>query len=161
MSEVAHEVRWSDALATGHAEMDATHREFVALMNEALAAPDAQVGERLAALERHTIEHFARELAWMRASGFPPIACHDGDHQAVLQTIAEVRRRVTAGDAAIARRLVDALAQWFDGHAQTMDRMLATWLAEAAGGACAGACGGAHDGTRGCGGSHAGARGCG
>ena len=47
----------------------------------------------------------------------------------MLETALAVRERVAAGDVAVGRQLVDALAEWFPQHAATMDRMLAGWLA--------------------------------
>ncbi len=154
MSDVSEFLRWSDAIETGHPQMDDTHREFLALMDEALASDDGSMLARLDALIEHTRGHFDQELAWMQATAFPPIGCHQREHDTVMETALEVRRRVAAGDHGLGRKLVAALAEWFNGHAQGMDKVLAGWMAEHAPGAhphdCAahGGCGhAAHPGS--------------
>lgn len=124
-------------LLTGHPDIDAHHREFV----EALAAI-GQPDDVVAALDRfvaHCEAHFSFENAQMEESGFPPIGCHRGEHDMVLETVREVRRRVAAGDARLAASLVPALTEWFDNHVMSMDAVLARFLAQ--GGLAQPACG--------------------
>ena len=110
--------------------MDDTHREFVAQLNRVGAAPD---GELLAALDDfigHTEAHFGQEEEWMESLQFPPLGCHRGEHEKILETAREVRKRVAAGDARLGRTLAVALAEWFPQHAQSMDAVLALYMAE-------------------------------
>lgn len=122
---------WSDRLSLKHQLMDATHQEFVTLC-AALAQTDDQVKEsfitRLDALIEHSIEHFEQENIWMRASNFPPAACHQGEHDAVLQVMQEVRRRFAEGECDLGERLAEELPLWFEHHVDTMDNMLAQYL---------------------------------
>ena len=121
-------LEWSDALALGNATMDDTHREFVALLNAVAAAADADLLARLDDFVAHTERHFGEEERWMEATNFPPRGCHQGEHQNVLEIAREVRNRVAAGDVEYARKLADALAEWFPVHATTMDAMLAEFM---------------------------------
>lgn len=123
---------WNDALALGQPRMDATHVEFVDLLNAlqaATAEPDT-VAAALAALVGHTEAHFAQEDAWMGALGFAAENCHAFQHQAVLNVLREVQRLHAAeGDLALVQRLAGELAQWFPHHAQMMDAALADTMA--------------------------------
>jgi len=121
---------WSGRFELQHGEMDAIHREFVDLVDALLRAPDAEVADRLDALMAHTRHHFERETTWMQLSGFPPIHCHEREHAKVVEVAAQVRERVAAGEYEYGRTLAAGLAEWFEIHADTMDRVLAIWLAE-------------------------------
>lgn len=119
---------WSAQLALGHAEMDHTHEEFVALLN---AVGDAQGEAILASLDSfiaHTEAHFAQEEAWMEERQFPPRGCHAKEHAGVLEVVREVRNRVASGEAHYGRTLAEALAEWFPMHATSMDAMLALFI---------------------------------
>lgn len=115
--------------ALGVAEMDATHREFVALAAELAAADDARFPARYAALLEHTRAHFAAEDARMRATRFPAIGEHTNEHQRVLGELMAFGRGVQAGRLKLARAYVrESLPGWFDLHLATMDAALAAHL---------------------------------
>ena len=121
-------LRWSPDYELGIVAMDDTHREFVALLNALDGVPPECAVERLGALIRHTEIHFAQEDAWMEASGFPPLHCHRGEHERVLEVLREVHRRVLGGDASIMQSLLGELPLWFAHHAATMDAALASHI---------------------------------
>ncbi|MCX7229417.1 MAG: hemerythrin domain-containing protein [Burkholderiales bacterium] len=123
---------WSDAFVLGHEPMDATHREFVALVQAMQTAPEAGLAELLADFEAHARRHFEEEDRWMLETGFPPRDCHMDEHAAVLRSVVEVREMVARGELAQVRRLADALADWFPRHADWLDSALAHWLCKRA-----------------------------
>jgi hemerythrin len=115
--------------------MDDIHREFHDLLVE-LAEPGDQ-GEKLLALHEHLLSHCAQEERWMRDTHFPACACHQREHEMLLEVVAEVRRRFDAGDSDIVVRLAQELPQWFAVHANSMDAGLAVHLRNLAEGAAA------------------------
>lgn len=119
---------WDDRYLLGHAEMDATHREFVDRVNALLTVDDAALGAALAAFAAHAEAHFAEENAWMVNNDFPPRDCHIDEHNKVLTSVREVQRLLADGDVAIVRELAVALMEWFPAHADYLDSALATWL---------------------------------
>jgi hemerythrin-like metal-binding protein len=121
---------WSDQLAIGQAVMDDTHREFVEQLNRVGEAADSAVLAALDDFIAHSEAHFGQEEAWMDAIAFPPRGCHRGEHEKVLETVREVRKRVEAGDARLGRTLAEALAEWFPQHALSMDAVLAMYMTE-------------------------------
>jgi hemerythrin len=121
---------WSEQLAIGQDIMDDTHREFVEQLNRVGEAADAAVLAALDDFIAHTEAHFSQEEKWMEAINFPPLGCHKGEHQKVLETVLEVRRRVAEGDVRLGRTLAEALAEWFPQHATSMDAMLALYMTE-------------------------------
>jgi len=127
--------RWSGRFELDHDEMDDIHREFVVLVDALLHAPDAEVPDRLDALIEHTRHHFERETTWMQLSAFPPIHCHEREHAKVMEVADAVRERVAAGEYEYGRTLAAGLVEWFEIHADTMDRVLAIWLRQGPGAA--------------------------
>ena len=120
---------WSAELALQHAELDATHEEFVALLGQTELAQDDQLIDRLQALFEHTVEHFAMEDDWMQASAFAPVNCHGMQHRVVIQTLEELLRRGREdGELGLVREILPELGKWFAQHAQTMDAALAWHL---------------------------------
>lgn len=140
------------ALTTGNAEIDRHHAEFIDALNAVGSASGDAVLAALDHLQSHCAAHFEFENAQMKASNFPPIGCHLGEHDMVTETVRAVRQRVADGNPEIAQSLGPALAQWFENHVQSMDAVLALYLAQppeayapapAAGGITAPACGAA------------------
>lgn len=121
-------VQWSDTYVLGVEQMDATHRDFLVLLNAVVDAADEDVLAALDAFLAHTVEHFAQEDRWMAETGFPPLHCHTAEHGNVLGIMREVRGMVADGKTEIGRVLAREMAPWFDIHAATMDAALASWL---------------------------------
>lgn len=121
---------WDDARhALGMPEMDATHREFVALAAQLAQAGDAEFPQLFDALVEHTRRHFDNEGALMRACRFPAIAEHESEHARVLGELAHLRRGLAPGRQAFARAYVrQGLPDWFANHLATMDTALAVCL---------------------------------
>ena len=126
MSEAARRHRF----AVGVPTIDALHEECEAALGslaEAIASAD-DAGPTLAALHEHLERHFQHEESLMSESAFPPGACHAREHASVLEVVAEVRRRYALGERDPAERLPEAVLEWFELHAGSMDAALAAWL---------------------------------
>ncbi len=121
---------WTDAYLLGYPPLDATHREFVEVVNALITAPDEQVAAALEAFARHAKSHFGQERAWMAETNFPAAECHNDEHEAVLKSVREVQTVVAEGNVAEARSLAQALIDWFPGHADYMDSALSAWMSK-------------------------------
>ncbi|MCO5976420.1 hemerythrin domain-containing protein [Ideonella oryzae] len=123
---------WSEELVLQHPQMDATHEEFVELLNVAQVALARSEAEGLAAwdaLVEHTIGHFGQEDRWMLATGFAKDNCHSRQHDQVLAIMQEVARLARDHqDFGPLQRIIPELAAWFSMHAQSMDSSLAVHL---------------------------------
>ncbi|THF64677.1 hemerythrin [Pseudothauera nasutitermitis] len=118
-----------DRHTLGVAEMDDTHREFVALAAALATADNEHFPALYAELFEHTRAHFAAEDARMRATRFPAIGEHTNEHQRVLGELMAFNRSVQAGRLQLARAYVcESLPGWFDLHLSTMDSALAAHL---------------------------------
>ena len=123
-------MEWNESLVLGQGLMDETHREFIELLNRVAAAPDQEMLAVLDEFIRHTEAHFAQEQLWMEQMTYPPLTCHVREHDGVLETAREVRRRVAAGEARFGQVLARAVAEWFSNHAASMDNVLAMYMKE-------------------------------
>lgn len=119
---------WTDALKVNVDFIDHDHEEFVALLNAAIAASDADFPAAFDALATHTVQHFAREEELMDRIGFFATGCHKGEHARVLNEVARFRRHAETGNVAFARAYVaEQLPQWFILHRNTMDAATAAF----------------------------------
>ncbi|MEO8165693.1 MAG: hemerythrin domain-containing protein [Betaproteobacteria bacterium] len=123
-------MEWNDNLVLDQGVMDDTHREFIELLNRLADAPEAQMLGVLDEFIKHTEEHFAQEQRWMEQMTYPPLPCHVREHEGVLETAHEVRRRVAAGETRFGQVLAKAVAEWFADHASSMDHVLALYMKE-------------------------------
>jgi hemerythrin-like metal-binding protein len=118
-------LQWTDSLMLDLPQMDDTHKEFVALLDKVVNAPDETLLPLWRALITHTDAHFAREDSWMKNTGFASSNCHSTQHLVVLQVMREGEKRADLG---IVRQMADELGMWFPQHAQAMDAALALHL---------------------------------
>ncbi len=118
------------SLTTGNAEIDRHHADFIDALNAVGTAQGDAVLAALDHLQTHCDAHFAFENAQMTVSNFPPIGCHIGEHEMVTETVRAVRQRVADGNVQMAQSLGPALTQWFENHVQSMDAVLALYLAQ-------------------------------
>ncbi len=123
-------MEWSDALVLDEGVIDDTHKEFVDLLNRMYDAPDDQLLAILDEFIAHTEAHFAQEQRWMEELAFPPLACHTGEHEGVMEITREVRRRTADGDTKYGKVLAQGVAEWFVNHAASMDLVLAQFIKE-------------------------------
>jgi hemerythrin len=119
---------WTESLTTGDARMDETHQEFVDMINKILATPEAEQLPIYKEFLNHTVEHFAQEERWMLATGFSADNCHAEHHATILETMRVVEAHYLDSDTTIISRMAEALAEWFPGHANSMDAGLAAHL---------------------------------
>jgi hemerythrin-like metal-binding protein len=124
------EAATSNRFAVGVPTIDALHEECEVAMSRLaeVIARGADAGPALAALQEHLERHFHHEESLMSESAFPPGGCHAREHASVLEVVAEVRRRYVLGERDPAERLPEAVLEWFEVHAGSMDAALAAWL---------------------------------
>ncbi|PIV88719.1 MAG: hemerythrin [Hydrogenophilales bacterium CG17_big_fil_post_rev_8_21_14_2_50_63_12] len=121
---------WDDAVhALGVAEMDATHREFIALVNLLAACDDTDFAALFEKLLDHCRLHFTSEGRLMRISRFPALNEHESEHHRVYGDLVQMNRAVQRGRLLLPRAFVkQGLEEWFNDHLASMDSALAAHL---------------------------------
>jgi hemerythrin len=148
--------RWREQWCVGIEALDRDRRALAAILNHMAlrfgepadgmppqgAAADATMARRhadapsalrywLDALRSRTRDHFGREEALMRATHYPEVAAHAGEHALMLAELTALMRDiVTRGDERLRLADLEALKQWFMGHVLDMDKRLGRYLRE-------------------------------
>lgn len=127
---MTHPALWDDARhALGMAEMDATHRAFVAQVAALNAAGAAEFPALFQELVNHTREHFIAEGKLMRDTQYRGLPEHESDHHRVLGELQQLNRSLKRGHLPLVRAYVkEGLMEWFDTHVAMMDAALAMHL---------------------------------
>lgn len=121
-----------DDITLGYAVMDRDHADSLQLLEAAKAAPAGALAAPFAAFARHLREHFAREEALMTEKGFFALHCHSDEHARVLAGIASIEAELARGGEEEARHYLRyGFPDWFHNHLATMDRVTASFLANA------------------------------
>ncbi|MGF6597740.1 hemerythrin [Paraburkholderia sp. GAS448] len=126
----AETLEWSDAMLLGHAPIDAAHEEFVEVVSVLANCTQHTALGCLQAVEAHLLSHFAIEREWMEKTDFPAADCHLDEHQRVIDAVQKVNALAAVGEVGLqdVKRLAQALADWFPGHADYMDSALSAWI---------------------------------
>jgi hemerythrin-like metal-binding protein len=113
----------------GVAEMDATHAEFVGLVNLLCDCDDTDFTGLFERLVEHCRLHFTNEGRLMRISRFPALNEHEAEHHRIYGDLMQIQRAVKRGRLLLPRAFVkQGLAEWFELHLASMDAALAAHL---------------------------------
>lgn len=117
-----------DLLLIGFKPIDDLHREFQDILDALLDPHEADFGKDLLGLHKHLLRHCAIEEEFMRQEDYPHIDRHRHQHERLLESVADARRRFDAGDIEGTRRFCSDLLEWFRIHATSEDTELAAFL---------------------------------
>jgi hemerythrin-like metal-binding protein len=121
---------WEAELLRKANQLDTEHATQVRLIDQLLAALEAEDRPRAAVLFGEVLEnsslHFAQEEALMRQHTDPRASAHAGEHRRMLEVLRTLGQRHLAGEAV--RGEVTALRIEVTTHIQTMDRDFAAYL---------------------------------
>lgn len=117
-----------DAIFVGFKPIDDLHREFQAIVDALTDPAEADYGTHLLALHEHLLRHCAIEERLMRDEDYPHYARHRQAHEALVESVADMRRRFDANDLDAVRRFGAELMTRFAAHAADEDAPLAAYL---------------------------------
>lgn len=122
-------VEFVEAYRLGHDTMDAIHQEFIALLNDVLAAEGEDFERGFEALMRHTEAHFAFEEREMEALNLASRREHCDEHRRILSEMDFFYAKALNGRRSFARAyLREQIPHWLRQHTATMDADLAARL---------------------------------
>ena len=121
--------QWSPAYSVGVDEIDAEHRSLFRLAGRLQKAMLAGAGkglveELLAGLIAYTCQHFAHEEDLMRTLGYPGLAAHCRQHEALRARVAVLRQRSAAGEITMTIEILHFLSDWLRVHIADSDRLI-------------------------------------
>ncbi len=126
-------LKWDATLELGHAEMDADHRQLVAMVNRLAQGIVDRLGKQaydvlLDELFAHTKAHFDMEERAMAACSYPYAAEHRAEHARLMREALDHRAKFdTSAEPSIS--LLYFFDQWLIRHILASDSELARFLA--------------------------------
>ena len=85
-------------------------------------AARTDVGSQLDDLIAYVVEHFAHEEKEMEAVGFSGLAKHKAEHEALVNTCADLQKKFHAGEADVTKDVGQMVKDWLDHHIPTFDK---------------------------------------
>ena len=120
---------WSSAMSVGVEALDRDHRVLIDLIRRIADTGDDDGGVRLviaevlAELVAYTVYHFNREEHVMAACGYPELASHRDEHNALTREVEDLQRRFGEDDASLDRdELLRFLTGWLNHHILLQDK---------------------------------------
>jgi hemerythrin-like metal-binding protein len=125
---------WSDRLDLDHGDLDAEHHLQIAMIGalaEAIEQGRPVMARHLAEqLEKYSAAHFVGEELVMEANGYPRAALHHGEHEAILNWIAELRAELRGEEREPGHALALDLLTSIGAHIASSDRAFAQYTSE-------------------------------
>lgn len=127
-------LNWDDSMSIGVAEVDAQHRQLLALVNdtEAAVAADAGHAEATHALQRlcdYVVEHFATEEALMDPEHYPEYDRHMSEHMECTTLVLDFLQSHGEGNEVSLPEFLDFVRNWVATHIMETDQTLGRFLA--------------------------------
>jgi len=126
-------VTWNDSLTIGVQEIDAQHKNLVSVLNQLhLAMSQGHgkdvMGTTLNSLVSYTRAHFAAEERIMRQNGYPDIAAHKKEHEALTEKVLTFQHDFDAGRVGMGVDVMQFLGTWLKEHIRGSDRKYVPFL---------------------------------
>lgn len=116
-------MQWSDALATGVADIDEQHKSLFRWFGELESAAADQrmmmAAYAITRLSHYTRTHFAAEEVLMERSGYPQLASHRAEHEAFRKRLSALQSEAVVRD--VSEDAVVLLREWLVHHISQVD----------------------------------------
>jgi len=125
---------WDETLETGHAGMDADHKQLAGLFNRLRSALENDEGSAFCTailddIIRHTTAHFELEQRLMLQHRYPKAEQHAAEHAMLIRQALDYRNSFDAGPAASRSTQTRFADVWLAFHILFSDKELAAFLA--------------------------------
>ena len=126
-------VSWDQSFSVANQTLDVQHTRMVGMLNALSQAIEdgetrAMVALLLNGLLRYTEAHFATEEELLERHGFPELAAHRREHQALTARVLEFQREFESGNQDLSQPLQQFLRDWLVSHILETDKGYAAFL---------------------------------
>jgi hemerythrin len=126
-------VTWNNSWLIGVKEIDAQHKNLVAILNqlhEAMTRGQGKdvLGTIIASLVSYTEAHFAAEERLMQQGSYPDIVAHKHEHQLLTAKVVDFQKQFDSGRIGIGVEVMQFLSSWLQGHIKGTDQKYAPYL---------------------------------
>jgi hemerythrin len=130
-------LQWTQALATGIAEIDEQHQELFRridrLLDASIAGDGIEVTRMLGFLREYVEHHFAAEERFMEEQRYPGLRGHRAEHVQLLEQVRvlDVEHRASGSSPATAAGMHRLLSDWLRTHIGLSDAAMASFVRRA------------------------------
>jgi len=127
-------MRWTPALMTGNAVVDAEHQELIGLIDKLEFAGNGPEGtgaaEALDELTDYVFVHFQMEEKLMLREGYPAeaVEAHVAEHRKLDRRTQELVQEFSDGTLTTVEPIISFLYEWFQQHIAEVDRVMAEYI---------------------------------
>lgn len=125
---------WTEDLSVGNPEMDAEHREWLAILNELGDAINNNadrtvIGEVIRRMEFYSVTHLTNEELYMISINFPYFDAHKQAHDALVRAIVDIREKWETGmKYSLTIETVQLVRRWLTNHIKVVDKKYAAYV---------------------------------
>jgi hemerythrin-like metal-binding protein len=128
---------WKPQYSVQIGSIDAQHRNLFRVAAELYAAMSSGQGKSALAgvldrLVQYTAAHFAHEERLMLLHGYPDLAAHRAEHEALTKQVLAFQSDFQAGRAAMTVQVLCFLKDWLEKHIASADQKYAPYLRDKA-----------------------------
>ncbi|MCR6631944.1 MAG: bacteriohemerythrin [Magnetospirillum sp.] len=128
----AHTIPWTEGMSVGNDSVDHDHRILLALVNQ-VSSPGTRedpiaIEFVLDELLGYTASHFSREEALMERIDYPELEEHRAIHQAMLNEVRQLQRRMVSFTPTLGDDLTRFLGDWLTRHILIEDQRYSPYL---------------------------------
>jgi hemerythrin len=128
---------WKPEYSVNIGSIDGQHQKLFRIAEELYAAMSSGRGKAslssiLDRLVQYTATHFAHEERLMRAHGYPDLAAHQAEHQALTKQVLSFQADFDAGRTTMTVQVLNFIRNWLQQHIAGSDQKYAPYLIEKA-----------------------------
>ncbi len=120
-------IEWDDKYSVGISGIDDEHRQFIDIINMAIATNESsdnpgELREVLYRITKYAINHFSTEENYMIEFNYPEYQYHKEEHHDFSRKVIAYCERVNDDDSQISNEILEYLKRWLINHIQVTDR---------------------------------------
>ena len=128
---------WTQQYSVDIASIDGQHQNLFRLAEELYTAMSSGQGKTVLAkildrLIQYTSVHFSYEEGLMRQCGYPDLAAHQAEHQALTKQVLSFQADFDAGRTTMTVQVLNFIRNWLQQHIAGSDQKYAPYLIEKA-----------------------------
>ena len=120
-------IEWDDKYSVGISKIDDEHRQFIDIINMAIATNErnddsGELREVLYRITKYALNHFSTEENYMIEFNYPEYQYHKEEHHDFSRKVLAYCKRVADGDSQISNEILEYLKRWLINHIQVTDK---------------------------------------
>ena len=120
-------IEWDDKYSVGISKIDDEHRQFIDIINMAIATKEhkdnpEELREVLHRIIKYALNHFSTEENYMIEFNYPEYQYHKEEHHDFSRKVIAYCERVNDGDSQISKEILEYLKRWLINHIQVTDK---------------------------------------